>query len=155
VGEIYAGVGNHAQAVEFWERYIRVNPAAGEDAAFLAQLAEQLWLSGAGERAVLYLRRASKLLPADRRLGLCLGRMYVKLGHGRLAVAELMRVVGQEPQNAEAHFWLGKAYLLLAKKHRALSHLKRALQLCPTSSSYRQAVEKLEALLKKEQKGER
>ena len=51
-------------------------------------------------------------------------------------VANFKNIVQEEPENPEAHYYLGRFYLALERPEEALSHLKRAVQGDPAKADY-------------------
>ncbi|HUB79963.1 MAG TPA: tetratricopeptide repeat protein [Bryobacteraceae bacterium] len=74
------------------------------------------------------------------------GRADYRSGEFHLAAAHFQLAVDTEPQNAEAHYWLGRSYETLAdiatpfgRRYRSLArtHLTKAAELAPARSEYR------------------
>jgi tetratricopeptide (TPR) repeat protein len=51
-------------------------------------------------------------------------------------VANFKNIVQEEPENPEAHYYLGRFYLALERPEEALPHLKRAVQGDPAKADY-------------------
>jgi serine/threonine protein phosphatase PrpC len=60
-----------------------------------------------------------------------MGREAFEAGNYQTASAELESLVGREPQNARAHYWLGRARLEMGDYGRAAQNFEDALRLQP------------------------
>lgn len=64
------------------------------------------------------------------------GLAALKVGDARAASEHLARAVQQDPQDAQAHAYLGAAYGQLQMAEQAIQHLTRATQLAPHSAAF-------------------
>ena len=124
--------GDHARAVLWLRRVLRVNPNS-DDAHYnlglaLAELDEP-------EAAVRHLKRAAELAPTSPDAPYALGHLLSRQGRPREAVAALRHSLALEPASASAqaaaHYELGLALIRLGDHPQAVHHLNRAMALDP------------------------
>lgn len=67
--------------------------------------------------------------------------------HMNIALRNAMEKVKNKPDSANAAYWLGQAYNLTDDYSAAFQYFQKAFQLKPTSTKYRKALSKAQALL--------
>ncbi|MFP4058574.1 MAG: tetratricopeptide repeat protein [Candidatus Brocadiia bacterium] len=84
------------------------------------------------------------------------GRVLVRSGKHREGINELQEALRRDNRNAEAHFWIGKAYRHTSEYDRAAEHLEQAIQNDPRrEEAYRELGSAyLELSKRKEAKGQ-
>ncbi|HLI76175.1 MAG TPA: tetratricopeptide repeat protein [Acidobacteriaceae bacterium] len=81
------------------------------------------------DEALVLLKQAETLAPADGRVHGALGRLYARRGELPQAQAELLQAVTAQPSDAGLHFQLGQVYRKQGEKERAAAELARAAEL--------------------------
>jgi len=119
-------LGEAERAISALERARALSPRA--NGAVLFELGSALLQLTRYQEAVSVLSAASRASPGEMRFRLQLGFAYYQLVEGEKAAAEFRAVLGKEPENAAAHFYLGLS-------EAALGHLEAAEQ------SFRNALE--------------
>ena len=85
------------------------------------------------EEAVSLLRKSIALAPDRPESHNALGGAFVLQGRFTEAEAEFLKTLEIQPDDLGAHFGLGRLYLALGAKEKAVFHLKRILDISPTS----------------------
>jgi tetratricopeptide (TPR) repeat protein len=128
LGVIAGQVGNHAAAVQYISRAIRLK---GHAAAFHNNLGNALRAQGKLDEAVAAYRRALQLQPRDAEAHNNLGNALKDQGKLDEAVACCRRALELQPDSAEAHNNLGLVLKDQGKLEEAVACCRRALQLKP------------------------
>lgn len=79
--------------------------------------------------AVASLKEAKRTAPASGLVSDRLGRVYLHLGDLEAARQELEKAIQSDPNNASAHYLLGRAYQRLGLRGRATDEFRRAQKL--------------------------
>jgi tetratricopeptide (TPR) repeat protein len=119
----------------------RTNLEAAEDKTQLRQLiqdAVRLRARGHVEEAVLRLREAAKMDPANSDLHRELGITFLLVKEWKRARVEMLEAIRHDPTDADAHNGLGYALEKLSQLDEAVKEYRKATQLDPDDLSYRQ-----------------
>jgi tetratricopeptide (TPR) repeat protein len=115
---------------------LRISPADGEAHRLAAEIHSDLMEAGTEpqenlKRAIEHYEKALAVLPEEEELGLALGRLYYYQGEAGHALGVLQRYQLQNPDSAEAHFWLAKVHLSQQNLDAAESSLRLSLEQLP------------------------
>lgn len=102
-------LGQHADAIESYERALRISPE--EEGTWLALGQSQMDL-GQTERAIQTYRKALGIRPESAPAYLALGDAYQTLGRLDLAIANFRECVRYDPDSAKGWYGLAVAYHL-------------------------------------------
>ncbi|SIT82741.1 tetratricopeptide repeat protein [Edaphobacillus lindanitolerans] len=126
---LYYNAERYEEAAKLYERAVR-GGIDGADAPYM--LAKSLERSDNAKLALPYMQRAAELAPGDIQIRLSYGILLASLEMFGPAADELRHVVGQDPENADAHYNLGVLYAVSTQqKEDALRHLERAFTIDP------------------------
>ena len=76
----------------------------------------------------LYLNLAAAYIPDSPEMNMLSGLLYLDRGQPGPAALDFRKVLGQQPQHAEAWYFLGQATLLQKKIQEARAHLQNAME---------------------------
>lgn len=116
IGSAYGKLGRHAEAIEYFNKAIAVNPSYEQ--AYLGMAASYGFL-GQLDRKIWACKKAIALKPDDALAYSNLGSALGKAGKYKDSVDALQQAVRLRPDLAEAHFALGLAYLSLGNRNLA------------------------------------
>jgi tetratricopeptide (TPR) repeat protein len=94
-------------------------------------------------QAAIVLERANRLEPGKGSILEALGRAYFNSGQAERSRATFERLLDVDPSSAYGHFALGQSLKRLGRRDEAGTHLRLAVALSPTSSLYRDALDRL------------
>ena len=94
-------------------------------------------------QAAIVLERADRLEPGQGSILEALGRAYFNSGQAERSRATFERLLDVDPSSAYGHFALGQSLKRLGRRDEAGTHLRLAVALSPTSSLYRDALDRL------------
>jgi tetratricopeptide (TPR) repeat protein len=94
-------------------------------------------------QAAIVLERADRLEPGKGSIVEALGRAYFNSGQAERSRATFERLLDVDPSSAYGHFALGQSLKRLGRRDEAGTHLRLAVALSPTSSLYRDALDRL------------
>ena len=94
-------------------------------------------------QAAIVLERADRLEPGKGSILEALGRAYFNSGQAERSRATFERLLDVDPSSAYGHFALGQSLKRLGRRDEAGTHLRLAVALSPTSSLYRDALDRL------------
>lgn len=132
------------EADKAYERALKLAPNHGRAHIMLGMLCS---FTQQFDRAIPHLRRGMQLpkesqdwwISADT-----LVNVYFKQNKPVPAVPVLEQIVKQRPQDANAHYKLGLAYMFTQKREKAKGELERTLELQPDHSEARRQLEALQ-----------
>jgi len=119
------------------------DPADRESAYELLQRGQGLLKRRHHAQAAVVLERAAKLEPAKASILEALGRAYFNSGQAERSRATFERLLDVDPSSAYGHFALGQSLKRLGRRDEAGTHLRLAVALSPSSSLYRDALDRL------------
>lgn len=117
IGSAYGKLGRHAEAIEYFNKAIAVNPSYEQ--AYLGMAASYGFL-GQLDRKIWACKKAIALKPDDALAYSNLGSALGKAGKYKDSVDALQQAVRLRADLAEAHFALGLAYLSLGNRSLAI-----------------------------------
>lgn len=94
-------------------------------------------------QAAIVLERADRLEPGKGSILEALGRAYFNSGQAERSRATFERLLDVDPSSAYGHFALGQSLKRLGRRDEAGTHLRLAVALSPSSSLYRDALDRL------------
>ena len=115
----------------------------GESAYELLQRGQQLLDGRHHAQAAIVLERADRLEPGRQSILEALGRAYFNSGQAERSRATFERLLDVDPSSAYGHFALGQSLKRLGRRDEAGTHLRLAVALSPSSSLYRDALDRL------------
>jgi serine/threonine-protein kinase len=133
MGLIHAAAGEHQQAIESFEKALKLE---SENADAVRELANAYDAAGRPQDAEATFRRAIELRPDSWAAYNALGVFYNQHGRFTEAVPWFRRVIDLTPDNYFAYANLGAMYLRLGRHAEAAAMLERSLALNPSSQSY-------------------
>ncbi|MBV6496483.1 MAG: tetratricopeptide repeat protein [Acidobacteria bacterium ACB1] len=120
-------------AAEMLERLVQLRPDA---ASYHARLAVVYFLIARDDRAVAEAQKARDIDPADVYLQYFMGRLFLKLGQNKDAVAAFEKVVGTNVDIPKARYYLAISEALLGRTQKAIEDLKIQVSLYPDIAAY-------------------
>ena len=114
-----------------------------ESAYALLQRGTELMRSRHHAQAATVLERAARIEPRKGSILEALGRAYFNSGQAERSRATFERLLDVDPSSAYGHFALGQSLKRLGRRDEAGTHLRLAVALSPTSSLYRDALDRL------------
>ena len=127
-GVAYGKVGNHAQAIEDFDRAIEINP---KDANAYQNLGVTYAKLGNHRQAIEDFDRAIEINPEYAEAYYNRGFIYGKLGDFRQAISDYDRAIEINPKYAEVYNNRGVAYDKLGNHREAISDFDRAIEINP------------------------
>lgn len=131
LGVLYAQTEQYPQAVEVWQKYIKVTSPSATGWANLGFCYE---LMGSAEQAEAAYKKGIERDPRDQLCRINYGLMLARLGRINEALVSLQAVLTP----AAAHYNLGSVYEQQGKKAQAKMEYIRSLELDPTFSDSQQ-----------------
>lgn len=126
---LYYNLERYEEAAKLYQRALS-GGIEGADAPYM--LAKSLERTGQLKLALPYMQRASELAPDDLQIRLSYGILLASMEMFAEAMEELTFVIGQDSQNADAHYNLGVLYAVSTQqREHALSHLEKAFTISP------------------------
>lgn len=118
------------------------------DAASMAELANLLANAGDLTGAILWYEKVLELQPTNTTIRLDFARSLAEGGKQRDADVQFRRVLADEPNNVEAHFYLGELYRRWQppRPDEAIAEYRRVLELRPDSYLAQRATDALVSL---------
>ncbi|MEW5744623.1 MAG: response regulator [Nitrospirota bacterium] len=105
-----------------------------DDVSTSGHLLGELYLSkNESEKALEVLLKAHQMNPADTSIMQSLAEAYRKSGNPQEALAVYARVLKISRNNAGAYYQMGKTYLEMSEKRKAIESIKKAWELNPFS----------------------
>ncbi len=121
LGQAYAGVNNHAEAIRAFRKQIELDPnhhSANGD------LAMELQQSGHGEEAIAAYHKQLEIVPFQKSAHKNLGMLLAQLGRDADARTELEAAASIPPDDPETKLSLAQVYTRLGEKAKAEELLK-------------------------------
>jgi predicted TPR repeat methyltransferase len=128
LAEAYAASGQPIEAAGVWRRILDRRPDSAPAHRALARLSV---VSGDHDTAIRHFREALFLDAADIEIAVELARSLVDADEGLAAVELLPPLLRRQPDHAPAEFELGRAWLQLGEREKALAALRRSRDLDP------------------------
>jgi Flp pilus assembly protein TadD len=94
-------------------------------------------------QAAIVLERADRLEPGKGSILEALGRAYFNSGQTERSRSTFEALLDVDPSSAYGHFALGQSLKRLGRRDEAATHLRLAVALSPSSSLYRDALDRL------------
>lgn len=116
-----------------------------EDAYYLLQRGQELLRGRHNAQAAVVLARAARVEPGKGSILEALGRAYFNSGQHARAAEAFAALLEVDPSAHYGHFGLGLSFARLGRRREARKHLRLAVALDPSSETYREALEKVEA----------
>ena len=148
LGTLYLNMGQHDRAIESFNRAL-ANPLYETPSLPLYNIGRAYYQKGDYLMALAkYDEAVSKepktiilpLIEKDR------GVASLKAGYTNKAITHLRKSIELVPNLAEAHYWLGEAYLTLKNRRDAVREFKTVIRLAPDSDLARTARQRLDRL---------
>jgi tetratricopeptide (TPR) repeat protein len=121
LGQAYAGVNNHADAIAAFRKQIELDP---NHKSANGDLAMELQQSGKSEEALAAYRKQLEIVPFDKSTHKNLGMLLAQLGRDADARMELETAVSIPPDDPETRLSLAQVYTRLDEKVKAQDLLK-------------------------------
>lgn len=131
-GESAALAGDHASALEIWQKLVADRP---NDVSLLLRLGVSQSVLGRYDEAEATFRKALRIQPSDPKLVFNLGLMYFRKGNEDQARELLNKTLAINPKFPEAHYHLGLLCEKQGQKAKAKRLYLRELDLNPSCSS--------------------
>ncbi|MBT8339002.1 MAG: tetratricopeptide repeat protein [Desulfatitalea sp.] len=134
-------LGSAYLAVKEWDAAIAIFKEIAKDALYatpqypLSNLGLAHFHKGDYDQALQYYKDALKLQPDFVNALFGVGRTYLSLNQGRLALRYLDRAVQIAPSAAEVHYYLAEAYLLTGQIAQARTSYETVIDLAPVDSN--------------------
>jgi tetratricopeptide (TPR) repeat protein len=128
LGNAYAGQGNSVEAVNYWEKCLKLN---AKYAPAYYRLGMNAMRKAEYEEAIGLWRKAVSIDPSMSGVHGGLGRALLYLGKPKEAVLELEEDIRISPQDGLEYFLLGQTYLQLNECAKAKPNYEKAAQLQP------------------------
>jgi len=129
LGRFYQGRGRLDEAGAAYRRALELHPSS----ALYDRLAQLLWAARAPGEAIEVYEEAVAALPDSSDLHFNLAIACELTGREDEALAAFREVLRLDPERVAAHENLGRGHLAKREFERAIPHLRRALELAPTS----------------------
>ena len=94
-------------------------------------------------QAAIVLQRADRLEPRRGSILEALGRAYFNSGQAERARVTCELLLDVDPSSHYGHFALGQSLKRLGRRHEAGTHLRLAVALSPSTTLYRDALDRL------------
>jgi Flp pilus assembly protein TadD len=121
LGQAYAGINNHAEAIRAFRKEIELDP---NHKSANGDLAMELQQSGHGEEAIAAYRKQLEIVPFEKSAHKNLGMLMVQLGRDADARTELEAAASIPPDDPETKLSLAQVYAKLGEKAKAEELLK-------------------------------
>jgi Flp pilus assembly protein TadD len=118
-------------------------PTEPETAYDLLQRGQALLDGRHYAQAAIVLERADRLEPGKGSILEALGRAYFNSGQAERARATFERLLDVDPSSHYGHFALGQSLKRLGRRAEAGTHLRLAVALSPSTTLYRDALDRL------------
>jgi tetratricopeptide (TPR) repeat protein len=128
MGHVLAGENRLAEAVEHYEKAIRLKPNFSDAHSNLGAALERL---GRTEESRAHFEEALRLAPANTQAAAHVGEMLDEHGEVSAAVTRYTEMLRADPNNAATHFKLGRCLALLGRSAEAKEQYTEALRLQP------------------------
>jgi len=148
LGKLYFNMGQYDSAIESFNRAL-ANPLYESPSFPLYNMGRAYYMKGDYMMALAKYDEAvarepnTPIMPfieKDR------GMASLKAGYTNKAITHLKKSVELLPNLAEAHYWLGEAYLVMKKRKDAAGEFKTVINLAPDSDLARKARQRLDRL---------
>jgi len=148
LGKLYFSMGQYDRAIESFNRAL-ANPLYESPSFPLYNMGRAYYMKGDYMMALAKYDEAVTREPStpimpfiekDR------GMASLKAGYTNKAITHLKKSIELLPNLAEAHYWLGEAYLTLKNRRDAASEFKTVIKLAPDSDFARKAKQRLDRL---------
>jgi tetratricopeptide (TPR) repeat protein len=127
-GYAHARMGQHAEAVQSYERATRLSP---EDEPAWLSLGQSQNELGQPERAIQAYKQALRFRPESAQAYQALGDIYQKQGKQDLAIANFKECVRYDPESAQGWYGLAHAYHLNRQVERRNEAVQKLRKLVP------------------------
>ena len=121
LGQAYAGVNNHAEAIRAFRKQIELDP---NHQSANGDLAMELQQSGHGEEAIAAYHKQLEIVPFQKSAHKNLGMLLAQLGRDADARTELEAAASIPPDDPETKLSLAQVYTRLGEKAKAEELLK-------------------------------
>jgi tetratricopeptide (TPR) repeat protein len=128
MGHVLAGQNRLTEAVEHYEKAIRLKPNFPDAHSNLGAALERL---GKKEEAKAHFEEALRLAPANKQAAAHMGELFDEHGEVSAAVTRYTEMLRTDPNNAVTHFKLGRCLALLGRSAEAQEQYAEALRLQP------------------------
>jgi type IV pilus assembly protein PilF len=148
LGTLYLNMGQYDRAIESFNRAV-ANPLYETPSLPLYNMGRAYYQKGDYLIALAKYDEAITKEPNTIILPLIekdRGVASLKAGYTNKAITHLKKSIELVPNLAEAHYWLGEAYLTLKNRRDAASEFKTVIRLAPDSDLARMARQKLDRL---------
>lgn len=130
-GYAFARQGQHAAAVESYQRAVRISP---EDEGSWLALGESQSALGQNERAMQAYRQALRYRPESAQAYLALAELYQRQGRADLAIANYRECVRYAPESTQCWYGLAAAYQRTGQRELRDAALQGLRKLDPASA---------------------
>jgi tetratricopeptide (TPR) repeat protein len=124
-GEMHAGLGNSAAALETWQRCLELDPARPDVYQAMGELAMR---KGEFEQALALWQKAQQIDPKMPGIYYCLARALLNLRQTAEAITALEKELEVSPASATCHYLLGQAYLQAEEYEKARQSYENAIE---------------------------
>jgi protein O-mannosyl-transferase len=128
LGQAVYKLGKTAEAIEHFERALRIEP---NGAMAHASLGAALLKMGQTSAALTHLNKSLEIEPKQASAHSSLGVVLLEMGQPEDSLAHLQAAVKIDPENGEAHYNLGNTFLQMGRASEAVAEYERALKINP------------------------
>jgi Flp pilus assembly protein TadD/5-hydroxyisourate hydrolase-like protein (transthyretin family) len=146
IGNCHFAKEEYAQAVAGYMKVFEKNPAQSD---ILTAIANTYNNWGKREEAAEWYKKIPPAEIRDVDTAYNSGILIYNGGNAEGALPYLSRALAIDPEFADAHYWMGMAFVSLGKTDEATASLKRFLELAPYSPNAATARSVIDALVKK------
>jgi Flp pilus assembly protein TadD len=126
--------------------FAELDDSEDEESAYeLLQRGHSLLRGRHNAQAAVVLERAARVAPRKGSVLEALGRAYFNSGQHLRAAETFEALLAVDPSAHYGHFGLGLSLARLGRDGEARTHLRMAAALDPASSTYRRALERIDA----------
>ena len=135
VGEAFVAFEDHQAEIAI-DKLQRAAKMTESNSALNLFIGEHFFRSGKPELAMSYLAKVHQASPDDVRVALLLGLTCADAGDSAKAKKLLINVIERGGSCFAGHYGLGWLHMLENKSRKALTHFKRALEVCPSPEAH-------------------
>jgi tetratricopeptide (TPR) repeat protein len=126
LGYLYWKTQQYERAKKEFDLELEIDSASAQALAYLGDIE---WKNDRPEPAISFLTRAAKISPSLRIVETDLGAIYLQQKKYKSAETALLRAVGLDPRQPDAHYQLARLYQALGDKAAAGKQLRAAQDL--------------------------